>query len=123
VDLNHDGSPDLVVVNNLDESVSVLLNAAGTYLQLTSSPNPSRFGQAVTFTATAQGSVTTSAIPSGTVTFKDGSTTLGTVRLSQGGASFTTSALGQGTHNIVVGYSGDTNFNPNRSTILVQKVK
>jgi len=122
VDLNHDGSPDLVVVNNADESVSVLLNAAGTYVQLASSPNPSNVGQAVTFTDTVQGTVTKSAMPSGTVNFKDGSTTLANVVLSQGKASFTTSALGQGTHNITVGYSGDGTFNPNRSAILVQRV-
>jgi hypothetical protein len=44
---------------------------------LTSSQNPSNFGQAVTFTATVTGTS-----PTGTVTFKDGATVLGTGTLS-----------------------------------------
>jgi Bacterial Ig-like domain (group 3)/FG-GAP-like repeat len=122
VDLNHDGSPDLVSVNNGDETFSVLLNAAGTYVQLSSSPNPSASGQAVSFTAKVRGSVTTSVVPSGSVVFKDGAKTLGSVRLSGGIASFTISTLSQGAHGIVATYSGDTNFNPNQSKSLLQTV-
>lgn len=123
VDLNHDGSPDLVAVNNVDNTFSVLLNAAGTYVHVASSLNPSLQGQAVTFKATARGSVTTSLIPSGTITFKDGAQTLGSASLTSGTASFTTSFLDVGTHKISVKYSGDANFNPNRSDTLLQTVK
>ena len=122
VDLNHDGSPDLVVVNSVDDTFSVLLNTAGTYVHLTSSLNPSLLGEPVTFKATVRGSVTTSPIPSGTITFKDGAKTLGSAPLTNGTASFTTSSLSLGTHNITVTYSGDTDFNPNRSVALLQKV-
>ena len=123
VDLNHDGSPDLVSVNNADDTFSVLLNAAGTYVQLRSSPNPSGPGQPVTFTTKVRGSVSTSPAPSGSVVFKDGTKTLGSGTLTSGVASFTTSTLSAGTHSIVVMYSGDANFNPNRSTVLLQVVK
>lgn len=123
VDLNNDGSPDLVVVNNTDDTFSVLLNAAGTYLYLTSSGNPSLTGQAVTFKATVRGSVVASPIPSGTITFKDGATTLGNVSLASGTASFTISSLSLGTHAITATYSGDANFNPTRSGTLSQTVK
>jgi hypothetical protein len=122
VDLNHDGSVDLVVVNHGADSVSVLLNAEGTYVQLTSSLNPSKAGQVVTFTANVQGSVNPSATPSGTVTFKDGSRNLGHVHLSQGQASLSTSVLRKGTQNITATYSGDDNFAPNESEVLVQVV-
>jgi hypothetical protein len=123
VDLNHDGSPDLVAVNNVDNTFSVLLNAAGTYVHLTSSPSPSVLGQSVTFKATVRGSVVTSLVPSGTISFKDGANTLGTASLISGTASFTTSSLSTGTHKISVKYSGNANFNPNLSATLNQKVE
>ncbi len=122
-DFNQDGSVDLVVTNYFAGDVSVLLNAAGTRVQLTSSLNPSQVGQPVTFTATVQGSVIPSPVPSGAVVFKDGSNPLGRVLLSQGQASFTTSALGKGTHKIQAKYSGNGTFNPNHSAVLVQTVQ
>lgn len=122
VDLNYDGSPDLVVVNNIDNTFSVFLNADGTYARLTSSPNPSTLGQPVTFSAKVQGSTTTSAIPTGTVVFRDGTKTLANVSLTSGTASFTTSSLTTGRHQITASYSGDSHFNPTLSPVLVQKV-
>jgi hypothetical protein len=59
-------------------------------------------------------------VPTGTVTFLDGSTSLGTAALNAGVATLTTSALSAGTHQIVAAYSGDTNFNPNDAAPLVQ---
>jgi hypothetical protein len=123
VDLNNDGSPDLVSVNNGDDTFSVLLNVGGTYVQLTSSPNPSASGQPVTFTAKVLGSVATSRTPSGSVVFSDGTKTLGSVPLTSGVASLTTSTLSEGTHSVAATYSGDPNFNPNRSSVLLQTVK
>lgn len=123
IDLNGDGSPDLVVVNNGNDSVSVLLNAEGTFIQLTSSQNPSHVGQAVTFTATVQGSVNKSSVPTGKITFKDGTKPLGHIALGQGQASFTTSALKAGNHNITASYNGDAKFNKNDSPVLVQTVQ
>ena len=122
-DLNGDGSPDLVVANNSAmNTVSVLLNTGGTQLQTTSSPNPSKAGQSVTFTTTVRQSVSGTGMPTGTVTFLDGSTSLGTGSLNSGVAMLTTSSLSHGTHNIVASYSGDTNFNPNTAKPLVQVV-
>jgi hypothetical protein len=51
-----------------------------TTTTLVSSLNPSGLGQAVTFTATVTG-----LSPTGTVTFKDGATTLGTATLNGAG--------------------------------------
>jgi hypothetical protein len=110
-------------VNNLDNTFNVVLNGAGTFIQLTSSPDPSTVGQAVTFTATVHGSSVTLPLPSGTVTFKDGTTILGSAFLNNGTAAFSTSALAKGTHNIVARYSGDFYFNPNQSKARVQKVQ
>jgi hypothetical protein len=85
-----------------------------------SSLNPSTFGQAVTFTATV---TATSGTPTGTVIFKNGTTTLGTGTLSAGKAAFTTAALTVGTHSITAVYSGDANFAGSTSPALSQVVK
>jgi hypothetical protein len=77
-------------------------------------------GQPVTFTAmvTCPGFT-----PTGTVTFKDGATTLGTGTLNGAGtASFTTSSLTPGTHGITTAYSGDANCSASTSPALTQVV-
>jgi len=85
-------------------------------IMVRSSLNPSTFGQAVSFTATVPAGAT------GTVTFLDGTTTLGTGTVSSGTATFTTSTLVVGTHSITAVYSGDTNFNGASSAVLSQVV-
>jgi hypothetical protein len=93
---------------------------ATTTTALSSSVNPSTFGQPVTFTATVTSS---SGTPSGTVTFKDGSTALGAGTLnSSGQATFTTSALSVGPHSIAAAYSGGGNFAGSTSPVLTQNV-
>ena len=88
---------------------------------LSSSVDPSVFGQAVTLRASVLSS--TSGIPTGTVTFRDGATNLATVGLSGGLASFATSALTPGSHSITVVYSRDGNFLPSTSGVLIQKIE
>jgi hypothetical protein len=87
-----------------------IVNQAGTTTAVTSSVNPSVFGQSVTFTATVAAVAPASGTPTGTVTFKDGSTTLGTGALSGGAATFGVSSLAIGNHTITAVYGGDTNF-------------
>jgi hypothetical protein len=74
--------------------VSQVISKATTTTILTSSQNPSKVGLSVTFTATVTPEF--SGTPTGNVTFKDGTKTLGTVTLSGGTAKFTTSALTHG---------------------------
>ncbi len=83
-----------------------------------SSLNPSTVGQEVTFTAT----VTTSGSPTGTVTFKYGTTVLGTVSLAGNAASLSTSSLAAGSYNINAIYSGDGTFKGSASPVLKQVV-
>ena len=59
-------------------SVDQVVQKADTSTALVSSVNPSKFGQAVTFTATVSVVAPGAGTPTGTVTFKDGVTTLGT---------------------------------------------
>ncbi len=97
----------------------------GTAVFLTSSVNPATVGQSVTFTATVNssgGGVT----PSGTVTFSDGATILGTPTLSASGvASYTAPSLANGMHQIVAVYSGNPSAGVEGSTspVLYQDVQ
>ena len=78
---------------------------ATTTLQLTASATSVAVTMPVTLTATITG---TGGTPTGTVTFKDGATTLGTAPLTLGGvATFTTSALPLGQQSITAVYQGD----------------
>ena len=95
------------------------VNKGATTTAVSSSPNPSVFGQSVTFTATVS---STSGTPSGTVTFKDGATTLGTGTLSGGTATYSTSSLSVSGHTITAVYGGDTNFTGSTSSGLTQTV-
>jgi uncharacterized repeat protein (TIGR03803 family) len=95
--------------------------AVSTTTTLTSSPNPSIYGQAVTFIATVSSSL--GAPPNGeTVTFKQGSTVLGTGTLSGGSADFSTSALAVGTRSINAIYAGDATFDSSTSKTVQQVV-
>lgn len=82
---------------------------AATTTTLTSSPNPSAYGQAVVFTAKVNSSM--GAPPDGeTVIFKQGATVLGTGTLNRGSTSVTTSTLKVGTKLVKAVYGGDSNF-------------
>ncbi len=76
-----------------------------TSTALASAPNPSTFGQSVTFTATVTSG---SGVPAGTVTFTEGAT----VRASNvtvngaGQAAFSTTALSVGSHTLTATFTG-----------------
>ena len=80
---------------------------AGTTTTVTSSSNPSVFGQSVTFTATVSSSLTGM---TGTVTFQDGAISIGTGTVGGGKATLAASFTLVGTHTITAFYSGDSNF-------------
>jgi sugar lactone lactonase YvrE len=78
-------------------------------------------GQSIIFTATV--TPTGVGIPSGTASFYDGATLIGTgLPLIAGSTSIPTTMLSAGKHNITAIYSGDTNFLPNTSGMLAQSV-
>ena len=89
--------------------VALTVTQIPTTLALTANPASAVVGTPVTITATV-GFPATSLLPSGTVTIKDGSTTVATLAVVDGAASFTTSTLAVGTHSLSASYSGDTNF-------------
>jgi len=67
-------------------------------------------GTAVTFTSQVTPQVGSGAVPTGTVSYYDAASLLGTVNLNGGTAIFTTSSLGIGSHAITALYSGDSNY-------------
>jgi hypothetical protein len=103
-------------------------NKTNTSSAVTSSLNPSVYGQSVTFTAVVSPVVSGAGTPSGMVTFKDGSTTLGTGNLvpfnGAGLATFTSSSLAVVVpgHPITAVYGGDINFGGSTSLTLTQVV-
>jgi YVTN family beta-propeller protein len=96
--------------------VSQTVNQASSTVALASSPNPSTFGASVTLTATVTSGAT------GTVTFHDSTTSLGTGNISSGIATLTTNSLSVGTHSITAQYSGDSNYGGAVSTSVAQVV-
>ena len=93
---------------------------AETRVRLTSSRNPSRRGQAVTFTAVVVSS--SGATPTGKVRFRDFSALLGTVELDGGQASITISPRRRGPHIIWADYSGSST-DIRSSAALAQRVR
>jgi hypothetical protein len=105
-------------------STSTVLNQVitgqATTTSLSSSLNPAAVGAAVTFTAKV---TSTTGTPTGSVTFKDGATTLGTGVLdATASATLATNTLAAGSHSIIAIYSGDSSYATSTSTVLTQVV-
>ncbi len=86
-------------------------------MTLTSSANPSTVNIPLTFTANV-----TPLAATGTVKFKDGSTTLGTSTISNGVATYTISTLASGSHSITGVYSGNSSYPSSTSPTLTESV-
>ncbi len=106
-----------------DSASPQVVNKDGTTTTVTSSANPSVFSQSVTFTAAVTANAPGSGVPTGTVTFKNGSATLGTPTLDgTGHATFTTTTLTVASHSITATYNGSSSFNTSTSSTLTQTV-
>ena len=111
--------------SNFSGSTSAPVNQVvlvATTTILSSSPNPSSYGQAVTFTATVTSSLGAPPPDGETVSFMKGTTVLGTGALSGGSASFKTSTLPVGTNAIKAVYGGDSNLPGSTSKAVSQVV-
>jgi hypothetical protein len=103
------------------DSVGQVVEKFPTATTLTSTPNPSSFGKAVTFTAIVAASGDT--LPTGTVVLWDGESAIGSAKLSGGIATFIKSKLALGTHSITARYLGDATFDRSTSPVLNQVVQ
>jgi hypothetical protein len=113
-------SGDAQYITSTSPTLTQQVNMATTSTALTSTPNPSNGGQLVTFTATVTS--VHPGTPTGTVTFRRGSTVLAAVPMSGNQAVYATSALPTGSSGITAIYSGDTVYVTSTSATLTQQV-
>lgn len=89
--------------------LTVTVAAAASTTSLTASASSIVVGASLTFTATVQGAAGALS-PTGTVVFKDGTTSLGSSPLNGSGvATLSTTALVAGSHTVTAAYAGDVN--------------
>lgn len=88
--------------------------AATTTTTVTASPQSVGEGKTTTLTATVSPSAAT-----GTVTFKDGNTTLGTAALTSGVATFTTTIGSLGPHSMTAAYGGTSAYKASTSPAVI----
>ncbi|MHB1023837.1 MAG: virginiamycin B lyase family protein [Acidobacteriaceae bacterium] len=101
-------------------TVSLTVNQAPSTVTMASSAASVTAGKNVTFTATVSSSA---GIPTGSVSFLDATTVLGTSTVdAQGVATYSTSALSVGTHSITANYTGDNNFAVSASAPFTQTI-
>jgi Bacterial Ig-like domain (group 3)/FG-GAP-like repeat len=145
-DLDGNGATDLIAANQVrpdyrkacpnslqcEGSLAILLGKGdGTFLSalvndhfitnssLTSAPNPSTYGQAVTFAATVTSAE--SGVPTGMFAFK-GAHVSGHGTTQGGVATFTTTTIPAGPVSVIATYSGDSSYLTSRSGPISQTV-
>jgi hypothetical protein len=119
-------------LNNTTTAAHLDVNASGQLVPnesystttLTTTASPTVYGQSITYTATVAGPGSpTGGIPTGSVTFKDGSTVLGSGTVNSSGvATFTTNSLGVGSHLVTAYYGSDSIFAASNSFVASQTV-
>jgi hypothetical protein len=104
--------------NNLGSAspiVNQVVNQATSSATLTSSPNPSNVGEAVTFTVKINSPTVRARGP---VTFTVGRTVVGTAQLSSGKAMLTISSLAVGSTKVTATYYGDSNIAKSSASVI-----
>ncbi len=97
-------------------AVSVQVNGAqlpSTAITMAASPASAVSGQAITLTASV-----TPASATGTISFEDGTTTIGSATLASGKGTLSLSTLSVGTHSLTAAYSGDSADSPSSSNTV-----
>jgi hypothetical protein len=121
----YNGSTDFTPSTSLSITITVGKSTTTT-TATTSTPAPTP-GQDVKLKAVVK-AATGSSKPTGSVTFKEGPTTLGTVALALVGTTQTakltvTGGLGLGSHTIVAAYAGSSTFEASNSTVTLTVAK
>jgi hypothetical protein len=112
VNADQSGDATTFAATRVQQSIPVVARTIPTVMLIPSTYAPT-FGDSVTLTA----SLSTDQA-SGTVTFKDGTTVLGSGVVIDGVATFTTSSLGASLHPLTAVYSGDATTDTASSVVL-----
>jgi hypothetical protein len=115
-------SGDANFASNTSAAMNQIVSQASTMTTLISSMNPSAIEQTVTLTATVTAACCGTPTPTGTVTFMQGTGTVGTVSLSGGNATLSKAFGSAGTKSITAIYSGGIKFTPSTSPPVNQVV-
>ena len=95
-----------------------------TSTTVSSSNLNANLGSSITFTASVVAGVGTTS-PTGTVTFRDGTTVLGSSAVNGttvGSATYTTTGLGAGTHTITAAFTGVNGFSSSTSAAITETI-
>ena len=126
---NQAGDDDYTTAEPITQTMQVV--QAGSGVQVSSSPNPSKPGEPVSFTVTITPDLTKSAsaqtkaapVPTGTITVTDNGIELGKEPLVNGSATLQVTTLTTpGEHTILASYSGDDNNEAASSEPFIQTV-
>jgi hypothetical protein len=98
-------------------AVTQTVATAASTTTLATSVNPTTYGASTTLTASVTPSGAT-----GTFTFKDGGTTIGTATVGHGSGNLAVSNLGVASHSLTAVYSGDSNYLTSTSNTVSQVV-
>ena len=93
-------------------SITVTAASNATKVVVTAMPAAPVFGQTVTLDATVSVVSPGTGVPTGTVTFEEGSTTLGTVTAHRRRCQLSTTPSAAGAETITIAYGGDANDQP-----------
>lgn len=119
----YNGDTNDLTSNSNSTPVTQIVIQDNSASSVTTSAATTVFGQSVTFTASVTASSPGAGVPTGTVDFYDGTTLLGSPTLdASGNATFTTTALSTGSHDISVSYIGDSGFFKSNSSTIIQTV-
>jgi Bacterial Ig-like domain (group 3)/RTX calcium-binding nonapeptide repeat (4 copies) len=106
-----------------DSSVDQQVNRVSTGTTLTSSGNPTTYGQTVVLTATVSWTpLNNLPAPTGVVYFYDEATLLGAGVLSGNQTVLNVNNLSVGSHDLTAQYAGDANYEVSLSPVVVQEV-
>jgi Pro-kumamolisin, activation domain/Bacterial Ig-like domain (group 3) len=101
--------------NHSPNSVATLPSLISTTTTLSASPTAPTLGSPIVLASKVTPGTGTG-VPTGSITFSDGSTSLGVVNLESGAANLTVNSLPAGVQTIVATYSGDSAFTSSASS-------
>jgi hypothetical protein len=102
-------------------TVQQVVNGQGSSTTVGTNKATVQVGASISFSAQVTG--TSGPIPTGMVTFKDGTATVGTATLTGGVAGYTTAELAPGLHLITAVYQGDATYAGSTSASLLETVQ